>query len=100
MQQQSPLPPDLPPDLINTSQAARLVPNPRGRASHVSKIIRWILQGRIRGWRNGRWWLVSRAEVLSQIKPVQTVAMQQAELDKDAKERAEWVQREKARWRL
>lgn len=61
---------ELPKDLIPATVAARLVPSPRGGHTHPSTIIRWILSGRIAGWRRGPWWFVSQAEVLEQLQPV------------------------------
>jgi excisionase family DNA binding protein len=62
----------LPTDLIGTREAAGLVPGCRpGRGTHVSTVVRWVLGRRLRGWRNGRHWLVSRAEVLALVRGVQ-----------------------------
>ena len=50
--------PDVPEDLITTEHAARLA------HLHVSGVRRLIFTGRVRGWRLGRRWHVSRAELL------------------------------------
>jgi excisionase family DNA binding protein len=70
----------LPDDLISTPKAARLLD------VHISTIRQWFFKGRIRGWRVGGRWKVSRAEVLNVPKivpaPVDTPASK-AEIDAD-----------------
>jgi hypothetical protein len=68
----------VPTDLISLAEAATLVvPLSPGRPTSPSTIRRWIRQGKLRGWeirprgRDGRaTWGVSRAELLSFIRPV------------------------------
>lgn len=63
----------VPDDLIPTAEAARLLPSKRpGRHVHISTVLRWVFKGRLRGWRIGAAWFVSRAELLAQVRPVQT----------------------------
>lgn len=61
------LPTDPPPDdLIGLSEACRLIPSHRpGKRLCLPQLRRWIQSGRVRGWRRGRWWLVSRADILN-----------------------------------
>ena len=61
----APPPPDpdeRPHDLISTNKAAKLVNR------HPAVICRWVLKGYIRGWKVQNRWLVSRAEIIAQIK--------------------------------
>jgi excisionase family DNA binding protein len=78
----------VPNDLISTQEAAALVRPPRGKATHVSTIIRWIVDGRLRGWRQGRWWMVSRAELLEVTRPVRVVPFRPA---KETKAQRRWA---------
>lgn len=62
--------PPLPADAIDVGRAARLV------KCHVSTIHRWVLKGKMPGWYRGkgrrlRRLLVSRADVLAMVAPVQ-----------------------------
>lgn len=72
----------LPADLISTRAAAAAL-----GLVQTGTIIRWILKGRVRGWRIGGRWKVSRAEVLAVPKlapaPPMTPASK-AEMDADA----------------
>jgi len=61
----------IPEDLLSLPEAARLVPSPRaGRRCHRSTLKRWIFQGELPGYRRGRYWYVSRAELLAYVGPV------------------------------
>lgn len=52
-------------DWIPVGEAARLVPSPRsGKRTAIATIVRWILTGKLTGWKRGRWWFVRRSEVL------------------------------------
>ena len=61
---------DVPDDLIGTGQACLVRPLPARGQRRRSTVLRWILTGRLRGWRSGGCWLVSRAEVEASFKPV------------------------------
>lgn len=55
-----------PDDLISLKEATRLLPSPReGKRTHINTLRKHALTGRLRYWRNGPWFLVSRAEVLA-----------------------------------
>lgn len=57
---------DRPDDLISLKEATYLLPSPReGKRTHINTLRRHALSGRLRYWRNGPWFLVSRAEVLA-----------------------------------
>ncbi len=61
-------------DWITLAQAAALVPSPRrGKKTHVSTLLRWILQGKLAGYRRGRWWMIRRQELLDLIEPTEVV---------------------------
>jgi excisionase family DNA binding protein len=61
---------DTPTDLICVNEACKLVPSPRGKRTHLSTVYRMIFSGRLRAWKNGRWYFVSRQEILDLLKPV------------------------------
>lgn len=89
---------DQPRDLISTREAAGLVPSPRGSRTHLSTVLRWVLTGKVRGWRRGKWWFVSKAEVLALLVPVDPAAPPaparvKTVKEKDAEARALWVRR-------
>lgn len=52
----------LPSDLISTKKAAQLA------KISISGLHRWIFKGRVRGWKRGDRWFVSRAEVEGQFR--------------------------------
>ncbi len=54
----------IPSDLITTKEAARLVNN-----THRNTIRRWILSGKIKAYKLGKRYLLSRADVLNLITP-------------------------------
>jgi hypothetical protein len=59
-----------PPDLIPLSEACKRGPRPaRGRRRHRSTVLRWILDGKIRGWRVAGWWYVSASELDALLRP-------------------------------
>jgi excisionase family DNA binding protein len=61
-----------PADLIPMAEAARLLPSNRpGKRLHVATLYRWLFSGRLRGWKIGRHYHVSRAEVLRMAEPVE-----------------------------
>ena len=63
----------LPDDLCTAAEAAALVPGRRpGKRKHVGTIYRWIARGKLRAWKCGPQTLVSAAEVLGLVTPVQT----------------------------
>jgi excisionase family DNA binding protein len=64
--QAGPSPSDLPGDLITATELTKLLPT----RPHVSTVIRWVQQGKLRGWRLGRKWMVSKAEGLRLVEPV------------------------------
>lgn len=62
----------VPSDLLCLRDAAKLLPSSRaGKRVHASTLYRWIIEKRIRGFRLGRYWYVSRQEVLSLFRPGQ-----------------------------
>ena len=51
-------------DLLFLSEAAKLLPTVRaGRKVHVSTLLRWIQAGKLRGYRCGPVWKVSRQDI-------------------------------------
>lgn len=63
-----------PADLIGLCEAAGLLPCRKpGRRAHASTVYRWVAEGKLRGWRLGRYWYVSRADVLALVTPATTV---------------------------
>jgi excisionase family DNA binding protein len=66
-----PEPPELPEDLMTTKEAARLL------KTCPQTILRWILKGKLPGYRIGYRWRVSRAELLAMVRH-QTPAEAQA----------------------
>lgn len=80
---------DTPNDLISTREATTLLPSKRpGRKVHISTILRWVLSGKLRGWRVGGSWFVSRSELLSQVRLVQPRRDDQTAAEAEARERA------------
>lgn len=60
-----------PGDLIPLSEAAKRGPRPaRGARRHRSTILRWILSGKLRGWRVKQFWFVSESELRDLLRPV------------------------------
>jgi len=56
----------IPADLIGLAEAAQLLPSRKpGRKLHVTSLYRWIADGKLRGWRIGGHYFVSRADVLA-----------------------------------
>jgi excisionase family DNA binding protein len=64
---------ELPDDLLTVKEAAKLLKPARGRRVHVSSVLRWVLQGRLQGYRRGHYWFVRRADVLALTQPVQVI---------------------------
>lgn len=59
----------VPDDLITPKAAAKLV------NVHISSVYRWVLSGKLKGYRRaGSRYLVSRADVLGMIQPVEVEA--------------------------
>lgn len=68
--------PGLPPgdELISLAQAAKLLPHPMpGRKVSIRSLLRRIWAGKLRAWKLGRNWFVSRFDVLSQLEPFKPV---------------------------
>ena len=62
-------------DLLFLSEAAKLIPTVRaGRKVHVSTLLRWIKAGKVRGYRCGPVWKISREDVERIIRSRQPVA--------------------------
>lgn len=57
-------------DWISTTEAAKLLPSPRGKRTSTGAIIRWIKAGKLQGKRRGRWWFIRRSEVLAMMGDV------------------------------
>lgn len=64
-----------PTDLMGLKDAAKLVPSPfgGGRGVHLCTFRRWVLAGKLRYWRVGKWLMVSRADVMGLFEPVEKV---------------------------
>ena len=61
---------DRPTDLIPLSAAADLLPRPRpGIKTHVRTVLRWIMDGKLQGWRLAGRWYVSRADLVAMATP-------------------------------
>jgi hypothetical protein len=59
-----------PSDLIPLSEACKRGPRPaRGKRRHRSTVLRWILGGKIRGWRVLGNWFVSAGELEALLRP-------------------------------
>jgi excisionase family DNA binding protein len=58
------VPTDVPDDLLSLREAAELV------RVRVPTMRRWVCEGRLRGWRRGCYYLVSKAEVMGMLEPV------------------------------
>lgn len=57
---------DIPGDIISIREACSLLPSSRpGRSLNIATMTRWILKGRLRGWRQGRFWFVARSDVVA-----------------------------------
>lgn len=83
---------DTPQDLIPLSQATKLPPRPaRGRRRHRSTLLRWINEGKIRGWKVKQHWYVSEREVRELLRPVQA----DVPLIVEARERLDAEERER-----
>lgn len=55
----------IPNDLVDTRTAARIA------GVHVSSVYRWVLSGRLRGWkRAGARYLISRADLAGMLREV------------------------------
>lgn len=77
-----------PDDLISTTEAARLIPSGQpGRKTHTSTIVRWVKQGRLRGWRRGSRLLVSQAEVYALLRPEPVEVRPEVESEIERRER-------------
>ncbi len=62
--------PPVPEDLIGLAEACRLIPSRKpGRHLSIASLFRWIQRGKIRGWRIGGSWFVSRAAVRALFVP-------------------------------
>jgi hypothetical protein len=82
-----------PDDLIGLSEACRLIPSRKpGRRLHVATLYRWVLSGRVRGWRIGRGLFVSRADMLRLARPVDVAEDPAAGELRSAAERAKWAE--------
>jgi excisionase family DNA binding protein len=80
-----------PQDLIPLSEACKLGPRPaRGTRRHRSTVLRWVLAGRLRGWRSGGNWYVSKAELQALLRPecVQPAACEEVRARLEAEARA------------
>ena len=60
---------DVPGDLIGLG-AARVGPAPAKGQRRKSTLLRWIMCGRLRGWRSNGRWLVSRSELEEFLRPL------------------------------
>lgn len=58
-----------PDEYIPCSEAARLIRSPRGRKTHTNTIVRFVLSGKVRGRKEGRFWWVHRGDVLAMRQP-------------------------------
>lgn len=59
-----------PQDLIPLSEAAKRGPRPaRGKRRHRSTVLRWILGGKLRGWKVMGAWFVSASELEELLRP-------------------------------
>jgi hypothetical protein len=59
-----------PHDLIPLSEACKRGPLPaRGKRRHRSTVLRWVLDGKLRGWRVAGWWYVSASELDALLRP-------------------------------
>ena len=75
---------DLPDDLIDTTEAARLL------RCHVATVFRWILAGKLPGWRRGRRHFVRRADVVAAwTRPKEQPP--KLESRREVRERERWV---------
>ncbi len=78
---------ELPKDLITISAAAKLA-----HGTHVATIRRWILRGKLRGYRiGGRKMLVSLADMEGMIQQVQPSEPPTYQTGKQARAHAEWA---------
>jgi excisionase family DNA binding protein len=50
----------IPADLISTRVAAKLL-----GGCNIATVYRWVMSGRLQGWRRGQRWFVRRADVLA-----------------------------------
>ena len=61
---------ELPEDAVTLNAAAALLPGSRpGRRLSLKSMYRWVMEGRLRGWRVGRTLLVSKGDVLALARP-------------------------------
>jgi excisionase family DNA binding protein len=81
----------IPQDLIPLSEACKLGPRPaRGARRHRSTVLRWVLAGRLRGWKSGGNWYVSKAELQALLRPecVQSAVCDEVQARLEAEARA------------
>lgn len=80
----------LPADLITPKEAARLI------RTHISTIHRWVQSGRLRGWKRGSRYLISRADVEAMLRPVTPLPelTREKELEKRAEKAMEELRRD------
>lgn len=65
---------DLPDDLIDTAHAARIA------RSNIRTVFRWIITGKVQGWRRCGRWFVSRADIVALFEPAAAVTARPARL--------------------
>jgi excisionase family DNA binding protein len=84
---------ELPDDLLTPRQAAKIM------KTHTSTIIRWVLSGKLRGYRQaGTRYLISRRDLQAMLVPV--VPDPEVELPRTASQEREAAEAAKARLRL
>ena len=85
----------IPDDLIPLAEAAALLPSRKpGRRLNTTTLYRWVERGRVRGWKIGCVWFVSKAEILA----VPTLNQPRPEVQ-TAAERRRRVEEAKARFK-
>lgn len=78
---------ELPDDLLTMKEASRICNN-----CHVNTIRRWILSGKIQGYRIGsRKMLVSKRDLLAIIRPITPTPMPTVLNGKEHRAREKWV---------
>jgi hypothetical protein len=77
-----------PDDLIPLSEARLLIPSRKGGRVAIQTLYRWILKGKLRGWRIGAYWFASRTEVLALPERVSVQLAPQAAARLEERERA------------
>ena len=87
----------LPEDLIESKHAARLA------QCHIQAVYRWILKGKLRGWRRCGRTFVSRAELMGLFEPMPTQKekpVNDIPSRRDLKRNDKWVESELKRFGL